>query len=123
MAEKRLLVMDDEPDFSEFVREVAEGLDYEVTVINQSIKFKATYEDVKPTMIVLDIVMPDIDGIELIEWLADVGNEAGVIIVTGFNPHFAEAARVFAEVKGRFLVTSITKPVTLADLSAALSAT
>jgi len=123
MAEKRLLVMDDEPDFSEFVREVAEGLDYEVTVINQSVKFKATYEDVKPTMIVLDIVMPDIDGIELIEWLADVGNEAGVIIVTGFNPHFAEAARVFAEVKGRFLVTSITKPVALADLSAALSAT
>ncbi len=123
MAEHRLLVMDDEPDFSDFVRQVAEGLDYEVTVVNQSMKFKATYEDVKPTMIVLDIVMPDIDGIELIEWLAEVGNEASVIIVTGYNPHFAEAAKVFAEVKGRFSVKSITKPVRVADLSAALRST
>ena len=46
MAEKRLLVMDDEPDFSEFVREVAESLDFEVTVVNQSMKFKATYHQV-----------------------------------------------------------------------------
>ena len=114
--------MDDEPDFTEFVREVAEGLGFEVTIVNQSLKFKSTFEAIKPTMIVLDIVMPDIDGIELIEWLADVGNEAGVIIVTGYNPHFAEAAKVFAEVKGRFLVTSITKPVSLAALSAALTA-
>lgn len=120
MAEQRLLVMDDEPDFSDYVRQVGEGLDYDVTVINQSTKFKAAYESVKPTVIVLDIVMPDIDGIELIEWLAEVGNEARVVIVTGYNPHFAEAAKVFAKVKGRFFVTSLTKPVGVADLSAAL---
>ena len=122
MAEQRLLVVDDEPDFGEYVRQVADGLGFDVTVIDKSTKFKSTYEEVQPTVIVLDIVMPDIDGIELIDWLANVGNEARVIIVTGYNPHFAEAAKVFAKVKGRFFVTSLTKPIGVAELSAALRA-
>ena len=39
-----------------------------------------------PAVVVMDIVMPRIDGIELVRWLANVNSNAKVIIVTGFNP-------------------------------------
>jgi CheY-like chemotaxis protein len=119
---RRLLVVDDEVDFCEFVRKVGEMNDYEVTTLNDPTLFKETYRKVKPHRIVLDVVMPGLDGISLIDWLASTGNQAGVVIVTGYNPNLADAAKVFAKIKGRFFVTTLTKPVTVATLSAALSA-
>ncbi len=91
-------------------------------MINDPKLFKKTYDADKPDRIVLDIVMPELDGIEIIEWLSSVGNKAPVLIVTGYNPHFAEAAKVFAKVKGRFSVTSLTKPMSAKDLRESLSA-
>ena len=119
---RRLLVVDDEVDFCEFVRKVGEMNDYEVTTLNDPTLFKETYRKVKPHRIVLDVVMPGLDGISLIDWLASTGNQAAVVIVTGYNPNLADAAKVFAKIKGRFFVTTLTKPVTVATLSAALSA-
>jgi len=119
---RRLLVVDDEVDFCEFVRKVGEMNDYEVTTLNDATLFKETYRKVKPHRIVLDVVMPGLDGISLIDWLASTGNQAAVVIVTGYNPVLADAAKVFAKIKGRFFVTTLTKPVTVATLSAALSA-
>jgi CheY-like chemotaxis protein len=119
---RRLLVVDDEVDFCEFVRKVGEMNDYEVTTLVDATRFQDTYRDVKPHRIVLDIVMPGLDGISLIDWLASSGNQAAVVIVTGYNPNLADAAKVFAKIKGRFFVTTLTKPVTVAALSAALAA-
>lgn len=65
---KRLLVVDDQPALGEIVRRTAEGLDYEVVVTTHAEEFMAEYESFDPTAIVLDIVMPDIDGIELVGW-------------------------------------------------------
>jgi FixJ family two-component response regulator len=114
--------VDDEVDFCEFVRKVGEMNDYEVTTLNDATLFKETYRKIEPHRIVLDIVMPGLDGISLIDWLASTGNQAGVVIVTGYNPNLADAAKVFAKIKGRFFVTTLTKPVTVATLSGALSA-
>lgn len=114
--------MDDEVDFCEFVRKVGEMNDYDVTTLADATQFQKTYHRVKPHRIVLDIVMPGLDGISLIDWLASSGNLAGVVIVTGYNPNLADAAKVFAKIKGRFFVTTLTKPVTVAALSAALAA-
>lgn len=44
MSEKRLLVIDDEPDFRRFAEQVAQGLGYEVTVCDESLHAIASYE-------------------------------------------------------------------------------
>ena len=117
---QRLLVVDDEADFGSFVRKVAEDASFEVRVLDDAHLFKQTYEQFAPERIVLDVVMPGIDGIEIMKWLASVGNKAGVILVSGYSPHYAKAAKLMVKANADFKVTLLTKPVSIADLVRAL---
>jgi DNA-binding response OmpR family regulator len=122
MSKKRVLIIDDEKMFGDFVCRVAEGLDYEVCVTDRAEDFKTAFGDFGPDIIVLDMVMPGVEGIELVNWLADNGCTARIIVVTGYNPHYAEFAKTIGSARGLSSVTSYTKPISLADLRAALSA-
>ena len=66
MSEKRLLVVDDEPEFGELVRKVAVSLGYEARVTTSGREFQDAYHELHPTMIVMDMVMPEMDGNELV---------------------------------------------------------
>lgn len=117
---KKLLVIDDEPAFGSFVKEVAEGLGYDVRVTAKADEFAEAYETFEPTVIVLDVVMPEVDGIELVQWLAQEKCKAKIVIVTGYNPHYADAAKRLVSAGDLPSVMTLTKPVSLADLRAAL---
>ena len=121
MSEKRLLVIDDEPEIGEFVRKVATGLGYEVRVTTDGRAFQAAYHELRPTTIVMDMVMPEMDGIELVLWLMEQGYAAHLIIITGYSPDYAKDARLLAEFKGLRSVITLTKPIRLAKLREVLS--
>ena len=121
MANRRLLVVDDEPGFVRLVERVAADLDYQVTTSTRGSQFRALHDEIQPDVVILDIVMPEVDGIELVQWLAERGTKAEVILVTGYNPSYAEAAKILADVKGLVSVQTYTKPVSIKDLRAALA--
>lgn len=113
---KRLLVMDDEAAFARFVRRIAEGEGYEVEVLTLPREFAATFERFDPNVVILDVVMPEIDGIELIRWLIAREAHIKLIVMTGFNPMYATMGAVLAEAHGLMEVTSVVKPIGVADL-------
>ena len=117
---KRLLVIDDEPDFAALVVTVATRLGYAASAAANPRAFRQAVI-AAPDVIVLDIVMPEQDGVELIQWLDAINCTARVVIVTGFNPAYAESARRLAEIRGRLQVSVIHKPVKLDDLRAAIA--
>jgi CheY-like chemotaxis protein len=121
MSEKRLLIVDDEPEFGEFVRTVATGLGYEARVTTSGREFQDAYHELRPTMIVMDMVMPEMDGNELVLWLMEQRYASHLILITGYSPEYAKDARVLAEFKGLRSVTALTKPIGLARLREALS--
>ncbi len=121
MAGKNLLVMDDDPNFAEIVRMVAEAPGFSVTAISNPWQFKKTYETIEPSVVVLDIVMPEIDGIELIQWIADQEHKAKIIVVSGWDASYVKSARTLAQVKGLDSIETLTKPISLSDLRKALS--
>ncbi len=116
MNEKRLLVVDDEPEFGEFVRKVAVDLGYEVQVTTNGRAFQKAYENLQPTTIVLDMVMPEMDGNEIVLWLMQQQYASNLIIITGYSPDYAADAKQLAEFKGLRSVTTLTKPIRLAKL-------
>lgn len=118
---KRLLIVDDERAFGEFVSEVAVDLGFDVIITDKASDFMSSYDETPPTNIVLDMVMPEIDGVELISWLANKKCTAKIIIVTGYNPRYIELAEDLGGAKGLPDIISLTKPVSLSDLRAALS--
>ncbi len=120
-SDRRLLIIDDERDFAEYVGEIGEDMGYEVQVTDNAMDFMKFYRTLQPTSIVIDMVMPGVDGVELIGWLAQQHCEAHIMIVTGYNPRYAELAENLGDAKGLSSIKSYTKPLKLADLRQALS--
>lgn len=120
MTAKRLLVIDDEADFGTFVGRVARGLGFEVTLTRRAAEFQEAYRQFVPTHILVDVVMPDSDGIEIIGWLAAMGCEGRIFIISGHNSRYVKAAKEIGASQGLRSLVTLQKPVSLADLRDAL---
>lgn len=121
MERKRLLIVDDEPRFAAFVERVAEPLGYDVEVTNHGRDFQSAYRRNLPDIVIIDMVMPDIDGNELVLWLVEQRCAADIIIITGYHPDYAVNARLLAEFKGLRSVATLSKSVSVGRLREALA--
>ena len=116
MTVKRLLAVDDNQPFGEFIRKVAESDGYELEVMSDGEAFKKRYGAFKPTTVMIDLTIADIDGIELVQWVAAHEAPARVIIATGYIPEYALFAKLLGEGHGVDSVTTLIKPFKLARL-------
>lgn len=121
MPDQRLLIIDDEEPFRELARTAAERVGFDVVVTSNAGDFKQAYQNYNPTSILLDVVMPGTDGVELIQWLATEGCTAKIIVATGYAPNFGAMTRALGKAKGLASVSTLLKPVSLTDLRHAIS--
>jgi len=119
MNARRLLVMDDNAEFRLFVRRVAEGEGFAVQDVAEMAELQDAYGRFEPTLIVLDIVMPETDGIEVLRWLGGRDCRARIFVVTGHNPHYAKLAARLGDTYG-LNVAMLYKPLRAAMLRQAL---
>src|ERR1700685_1409142 len=111
MTNRRLLIIDDEIDFGKFVSRVASALGYAVEITTRGEDFMAAVLRDPPDVIILDVVMPKMDGVELIRWLAEQQSTARIIVVSGFNPHYAQMVEYLGTAQGILSVTTLLKPI------------
>lgn len=64
-AGKRILVVDDEPDVTELLQYKLRQDGYQVEVINDPLLIMARAREFSPDLFILDIMMPDLDGIKI----------------------------------------------------------
>lgn len=117
MSKPYLVVVDDEPGIGELVCKVANSVGFESESVTHAKTLQKIFATVQPAVIVLDIVMPDIDGIELIRWLIDNDCTAAIILTSGYDKVFLETAQELGEQQGMTIVGSIVKPFSILDLS------
>lgn len=72
--------------------------------------------DQQPDAIVLDISMPDMDGIEVIFELIKRSWKGKLIILSGFNKEVLSAAKSIATISGINLLACLTKPFDINEL-------
>ncbi len=65
MAGKRILVIDDDVNFRGFMREILQSRGYEVREAGNGREAQEQLAIRKPDMVLLDVMMPDLDGISL----------------------------------------------------------
>lgn len=116
MAKRKLLVMDDEAMFGDFVEDVANDLGYQVLCLTEPGKFSQAFCFFQPDTIILDMVMPEFDGTEITRWLADEKFSGKLIIVTGYNPQYSKIAKAMGELGGLHDVVRLSKPVRREEL-------
>ena len=120
--QKRLLVIDDEPALGRLVGRSSEGLGFEVTVTQCSFAFLDELIAARPHVIVLDLSLPGMDGVELLRFLAVAKCEARILVVSGFDRRVLETSARLGIAKGLNICGTIEKPFRVQDLRAALSA-
>lgn len=111
-----LLVIDDQAEIGAFIRRVAEPMGYEVTIVTTPEDWRAAYEQHHPEAIILDIVMPRVDGIEVLRGLAATRCSSRILLVTGFKEDYLAFADQLAEAFGLPSVAALTKPIRVDDL-------
>ncbi|HVB45992.1 MAG TPA: response regulator transcription factor [Streptosporangiaceae bacterium] len=77
-----VLVVDDEPNIRELVQVALKFHGCSVTTAANGAQALRQAETAKPDLIVLDVMLPDIDGFEVCRRLRSAGNEVPVIFLT-----------------------------------------
>ena len=112
MSAPHILVVDDEPDIRESVRDILEDENYDVGTAENAESAKQALRDRRPDLVLLDIWMPDLDGISLLkEWSEGRGLPCPVIMMSG---HGTVETAVEATRLGAY--DFLEKPLSLAKL-------
>lgn len=112
MSTPHVLVVDDENDIRALIDEILSEEGYKVTVAENGAAARAAREAGKFDLILLDIWMPDIDGITLLrEWSEQGGLDCPVVMISGHGSvdTAVEATRLGAS-------DFVEKPLSLAKL-------
>lgn len=73
-----------------------------------------------PDVLLCDVYMPDMDGIELMNALAAQNYAGGVVLLSGEDADMLQLAQDIAQAQGLRLLAALTKPVGVHQLTAAL---
>ncbi len=95
----KILIVDDETVIREFVKIYLEGIGYEVTEAADGAALKAFYGGPQPDVVLLDLKLPDADGLTLLPQMKKNWPEAEVIVLTG---HGSFEAAVEATKRGAY---------------------
>jgi DNA-binding NtrC family response regulator len=95
---KRVLAIDDEPSMTEWLRILLEHAGYEVKTALIGTRGEEIFKTWQPDAVVIDMLLPDVDGIELVRKFKQLDPETEVIMITGQGniPRSVEAVKAGA---------------------------
>ena len=115
--EARLLVVEDDPNILELLSASLKFAGFEVSTATSGSSAVSAAKDRRPDLVVLDVMLPDLDGFEVIRLMREGGTRTPVVFLT---------ARDATDDKIRGLTLGgddyVTKPFSLEELTARIRA-
>ena len=84
-AKRKILVIDDEPEVCELLADFLRMQGYQAMYASRSVEGLALAEKEKPDLVLLDIMMPEMDGLECLQRIRKSSPESIVIMVSGLK--------------------------------------
>jgi EAL domain-containing protein (putative c-di-GMP-specific phosphodiesterase class I) len=113
----RVLVIDDEEDICEIIAEMAERRGLEVKTLSNTAKTAETLAGFPPDFIMLDLMMPGIDGVELLRMLAEHAKGAKLCLMSGSDTRVLNSARRLGSAHGLDVIAALEKPLDMQVLA------
>lgn len=111
--QRTIMVVDDNPDIITIVKTILEGKGYQVLSASSGQELLNLLTDRKPDLIILDIMMPEMDGLEVLGRLKAVTETASIPVI------LLTAKVQYEDVLGGYKLGAdyyITKPFTSTQL-------
>src|SRR6266496_281990 len=80
---RRVLAIDDEPSMTEWLKMVIEADGYEVRTALIGTRGEEIFKQWRPDVVVTDLMLPDLDGIQLLRRLKEIDPAPEVIVISG----------------------------------------
>ena len=119
MFENKLMIIEDDEKIADLIRRVAFEIGFDTRIAHNNLSFIPVFEEFKPDILVLDILMPGMDGFEVIQFLHGRGSKVRVIILSG-DEYFREMAAKFGDGLGLNIDITLAKPFRIHELRLAL---
>ena len=118
-----MLILDDDAAVGQTIQWIAESLGFEAEFVTRPEEFfqrvEAGARAIKPpSILMIDLAMPEVDGVEVMRQLAARKCEARIIISSGMGSRVLDAARRSASEHGLSIAGVIPKPLTKEALRA-----
>lgn len=121
MRSRRLLVMDDDPDVAALIADVGMQNGYEVASANTRAEIEHAYQTLDPTLLICDLNMGNIDGVQVLRYLASEQCRAPVVLISGLGADVRASAMRLGVSKGLNMLATYQKPLRLAELEKCLA--
>jgi len=82
MVKKKILIIDDEPDFIKVIKERIESWGFEVVSCEGGKEAMGILSKVRPDIIILDYIMPEMDGVEVLRHIRALDQKIPIIMFT-----------------------------------------
>ena len=113
----KILIVDDEPDITSSFKQTLIDKGFEVDIANDSLLALKNFKAGSYDLLIIDIVMPEMDGFSLYEEIRKIDNKVKVCFITAFEINYQALRAVFPAANttddiGCF----IRKPIDMDDL-------
>jgi len=112
---ERILVVDDELPVRELLKKFLGFKGYTVITASSGPEAIAAAREHQPDLILLDIMMPGMNGLETLHRIREIDRAVGIIIVTGFS-----GGKIAKEAMRQAASDCITKPIDLGYLEVSI---
>lgn len=119
---RRLLILDDEPAVAQTVAFAAERHGFAVRMSQSALAFFEDVASFDPSHIIIDLLMPGMDGVEVLRNLAAGGCGANIIMMSGMGSKVLESAQRVGLERGLRIIGILPKPFKPAELRTLLDA-
>ncbi len=116
MSKSRLLVVDDEPAICTIISRIAEPLGFQVKSLNESSGFMQALKEFRPTLVILDLKIPGVDGVQLLHQLKEWHSDAQVVVISGMDQRVLNTAEKLGRSQGLQMLGVLQKPLQRQEL-------
>ena len=119
---KKLLVIDDQTGITKVVELIARQLGLNVRTLNSSLQATEVFMAFKPDVLMLDMIMPEKDGIDVLNEILLTGIPVKVVLTSGFSDAYLRLAEGVARFHENPNVSVLRKPFRREELMKLLTA-